>query len=58
MSLPPGKQPKPKPSNRGLVVRQINQMLEDKVVADEIDDKENNPRTSLPEFIHEHLIAK
>lgn len=58
LALPPGKQPKPKPSNRGLVVRQINQMFEDKVVADEIDDKENNPRTSLPEFIHEHLIAK
>jgi hypothetical protein len=58
LALPPGKQPKPKPSNRGLVVRQINQMFEDKVVADDIDDKENNPRTSLPEFIHEHLIAK
>ena len=58
LALPPGKQPKPKPSNRGLVVRQINQMLEDKVVADEVDDKENNPRTSLPEFIHDHLIAK
>ena len=40
------------------MLRQINQIFEDKVVADETDDNENNPRTSLPEFLHEHFIAK
>lgn len=58
LALPPGKQPKTKASNRGLIVRQINQMFEDKCIADEIDDKDGNARTSLPEFVHEYFIGK
>ena len=46
----------PAPMAETALVKLCDQIYEDKVKADEVDDREGNKREPLPEFIYDHLV--
>ena len=47
-----------RPMRKEVLLAFIEEIYDEKMIYDEVDDREGHPRHGLPEFIHDHLFRR